>query len=213
MSLKNEDPRTRRKILDLLKRSGPQDARKLAGELDVSPMAVRQHLYQLQEQKLVDFEEESRPKGRPAKMWRLTDAAERFFPDAHAELAVGLVAAMSQTFGAAGLEKLVAARARQQTAEYTQQIPKRASLPRRLKALAALRSEEGYMAEVHREADGGYLLVENHCPVCAAATACTGLCSAELEVFRSVLGDGVQVERTEHILEGARRCAYRVTRR
>lgn len=212
MPAKN-DPRTRRKILDLLKRGGPQDARTLAGEIDVTTMAVRQHLYQLQQEALVDFVEEPRPKGRPAKMWRLTAAAERYFPDAHAELAVGLVAAMSQTFGAAGLEKLVAARARQQTADYEKRIPRRASLARKLETLASLRSDEGYMAEVHHEADGSFLLIENHCPICAAASACTGLCSAELDVFQAVLGEDVAIERTEHILEGARRCAYRITRR
>ena len=67
------------------------------------------------------------------------------------------------------------------------------------------------MAEVQAHPDGGFTLVENHCPICAAATACQGFCRAELEVFRSVLGDDVTVERTDHILAGARRCAYRIT--
>lgn len=60
------------------------------------------------------------------------------------------------------------------------------------------------------QADGAFLLVENHCPICAAAAACTGLCAKELEVFQAVLGEGVEVNRTEHIVAGARRCAYRV---
>ena len=86
------------------------------------------------------------------------------------------------------------------------------SLPARLKALAAQRSEEGYMAEVEKEGPGSYLLIENHCPVCSAAAACQGLCAMELEVFQEVLGPGVEVARTDHILAGARRCAYRVRR-
>jgi predicted ArsR family transcriptional regulator len=36
------------------------------------------------------------------------------------------------------------------------------------------------------------------------------LCGKELEVFRAVLGQDVTVERTEHMVVGARRCAYRV---
>ena len=52
------------------------------------------------------------------------------------------------------------------------------------------------------------MLVENHCPICAAATACQGLCRDELALFQKVLGPNVEVERTEHILAGARRCAY-----
>jgi predicted ArsR family transcriptional regulator len=66
------------------------------------------------------------------------------------------------------------------------------------------------MADVKRGGDGELLLVENHCPICAAAASCTGLCAGELEVFQAVLGDDVAVTRTEHIVAGARRCAYRV---
>ena len=66
------------------------------------------------------------------------------------------------------------------------------------------------MAQVQSLDDGSCLLIENHCPICAAATACTGLCDRELEIFQTVLGQDVSLERTEHIVAGARRCAYRV---
>ena len=60
------------------------------------------------------------------------------------------------------------------------------------------------------EATGAFLLVENHCPICAAARACQGFCRSELEIFHRVLGPGCAVERLEHILAGSRRCAYRI---
>jgi len=47
--------------------------------------------------------------------------------------------------------------------------------------------------------------------VWSAAAACTNLCNLELEVFRKALGRGVEVKRIDHILAGARRCAYLVT--
>jgi predicted ArsR family transcriptional regulator len=67
------------------------------------------------------------------------------------------------------------------------------------------------MAEVIEQSSNALLLVENHCPICAAAETCQKLCSTELEVFRTVLGSAVTVERMEHILQGDRRCAYRVS--
>jgi predicted ArsR family transcriptional regulator len=85
------------------------------------------------------------------------------------------------------------------------------SLEARVNALAKIRAEQGYMAEAARQRDGSFLLIENHCPICAAATACQGLCREELMLFSTVLGDEVNVERTDHILAGARRCAYRIT--
>ena len=70
------------------------------------------------------------------------------------------------------------------------------------------------MAEVRDDPEsGGFLLLEHHCPICAAAQLCTGLCREELSLFAEVLGEDVQVERLSHILAGAGRCAYRVTAR
>ena len=85
-----------------------------------------------------------------------------------------------------------------------------ASLDERVRALAKLRTEEGYMAEARRQPDGSWLLIENHCPICVAAKACQGFCRSELNTFAAVFGNSVVVRREEHLLTGARRCAYRV---
>jgi predicted ArsR family transcriptional regulator len=201
-------PDTRRAIVDLLKQEGPQDAAALAGRLSVSAMAVRQHLYALRDEGLVDFTEEARPLGRPAKLWRLTAAADRLFPDGYARLALDLIGSMKEAFGEEGLDRLLEARTRAQAEALRSRIPRTASLGQKLQALAEARTAEGYMAETRRQEDGTWLLVENHCPICAAARACQGLCQRELELFQSVLGKGVTVERTDHIVAGARRCAY-----
>lgn len=122
--------------------------------------------------------------------------------------------AIQKAYGAKGMDRLIAARAKQQCAAFLERIPKRGSLQRRIEVLAEIRTEEGYMADVEEQDDGSYLLVENHCPICIAATACVGLCGAELELFEKVFGGGdkVHIERTEHIICGARRCAYRISR-
>ena len=205
--------RSRRAVIDLLKQEGPQEAAVLAERLGLSAMAVRQHLYALRDGGLVTHQSQARPVGRPAKLWHLTPAADRFFPDGHGELTLDLISAMTEAFGEAGLERLLQVRAKSQVAAYGAKVKAGDSLPKRLAALAELRSAEGYMAGVRKAPEGGYLLVENHCPICSAAARCQGLCAAELAVFRQVLGPDVAVERTDHILAGARRCAYRVRRK
>jgi predicted ArsR family transcriptional regulator len=201
---------SRRALIELLKRGGPQDAQRLARALGLTAMAVRQHLYELEAQGFAAYQEEPRPVGRPAKLWRLTAGADAFFPDGHAELSLDLLSAMRRAFGEDGLERLLAVRAEAQCKAYAKPVAGRRSLEQKLQALAEARSAEGYMAEVLRDADLGLLLVENHCPICAAAATCQCLCRSELEVFRAVLGPQVAVERVEHIPAGARRCAYRV---
>ena len=203
--------RTRRAIVHLLKQEGALDAQTLAVRLHLSAMAVRQHLYALHDEHLVSYYEVPRPIGRPAKLWQLTPAADRLFPEGYAELTLSLLTSVTEAFGAAGLERLLDVRTRQQIASYGPQMAGQDTLRQRVEALAAMRTDEGYMAEVQAQADGSFLLLEKHCPICAAAVACTGLCGKELEVFRAVLGPNVVIERTEHMVVGARRCAYRVS--
>src|SRR3989454_5697109 len=201
---------TREAILRLLKQRGPSDSEALATALGISAMAVRQHLYALRRQELVGFQEEPRLVGRPAKLWFPTPMANRFFPDTHARLTVNLLNATGATFGKAGVQRLVTRCAKQQIADYRSRIPARSSLQRRLEALISIRSEEGFMAELQRQRDGSFLLIENHCPISAAANVCPKLCDAEMQVFRAILGEGVTIERAEHMVAGARRCVYRI---
>jgi predicted ArsR family transcriptional regulator len=203
--------KTRRAIVKILKMQGPLDSAQLADQLGLTAMAVRQHLYALQNEGHVEAEERPVPIGRPAKHWRLTREADQLFPEAYAELNVSLIEALRDTFGEEGLDKVLESRWVRQREHYAKRIRATDSLAKKLKELARLRTEEGYMSEVKREKDGSYLLVENHCPICAAANACQGFCSTELDLFRSVLGPTVNVEREEHIVSGDRRCAYRVT--
>ena len=208
---KSATVRTRRAIINLLKQSGAMDSQELSERLGVSAMAVRQHLYALQDEQLVTYQEESRAMGRPAKLWQLTPAADRLFPDGYAELTLSLIDSVREAFGEAGLDRLLDVKTAHQIAAYQALLSTQEELRQRLEALASLRTNEGYMAEIQSLDDGSFLLIENHCPICAAATACTGLCARELEVFGRVLGQGVTVERTEHIVAGARRCVYRVS--
>jgi predicted ArsR family transcriptional regulator len=202
--------RTRRAIVQLLKQEGSLDAETLATHLDITAMAVRQHLYALQDEQLVTYQEEPRPMGRPAKLWQLTPAADRLFPDGYAELTLNLINSVKEAFGEAGIERLLEIQTRQQRESYEQQMKRLRSLKQRVKKLAEIRTNEGYMADVQAQPDGSFLLIENHCPICVAATACTGLCAKELEVFQTVLGDEVEIQRVEHIIAGARRCVYQI---
>ena len=83
--------KTRRAIVKRLKAEGPVDSARLARRMGLTPMAVRQHLYALQREKLVTAEERKGARGRPAKYWQLTREADRLFPDAYAELSVALI--------------------------------------------------------------------------------------------------------------------------
>ncbi len=197
------------RLLTLLKRRGPQSASELGTALGITGEAARQHLVKLASDGLVAASSEARGVGRPVQLWALTEAGNARFPDTHAELTAQLLGMIRSELGEEALERLIAARAAQSAAGYEAALQGAADLKERVERLAAARTREGYMAECHDDGND-LLLVENHCPICTAATACQGFCRAELGLFRRLLGEDVSVEREEHIVSGDRRCAYRV---
>jgi predicted ArsR family transcriptional regulator len=204
----------RRKLLELIKSEGPQTASELAERLGVTPVAVRQHLQTLCRDGLLVYVEERRPVGRPARRWRVSEAAQPFLPDNHREFAVGLIEAIDGALGGEAMQRLVEERVRRQIRRYRRRMPEPdAPLEERLATLAKLRNEEGYMVEWSADGPDSWILAENHCPICAAAKACEGLCAGEPALFQTLLGPDVEIHRTEHLLENSHRCAYKIVSR
>jgi len=211
--MSQDEDRSQDRILFHLKTRGSQTAADIGSRLGMTSAGARQHLLKLETAGLVESEDRRQGRGRPRKYWRLTQRGHDRFPDRHSDLTLDLLRSMREVFGERGLEKLIGQRERASIVEYRRRVGERRSLRQKLAALAEIRSREGYMASVAEDVRGSFLFVENHCPICAAATACQGLCRSELAIFRAVLGTDVTVERIDHILAGARRCAYRVGKR
>ncbi len=202
--------RTRNRLLQALKVSGPQTAADLSKGLDVTPVAVRQHLDGLLSEALVEYEDSRQGGvGRPKRVWSLTQKGHGQFPDNHSGLILGLLSGLKDLYGTEGIDKLISHRQAAAKEAYQKELQSASTLKSRLDVLADLRSREGYMAQV--ETDGSeYLLIENHCSICAAATACQGFCRSEMDLFQELLGANVALTREEHLLSGGRRCVYRV---
>lgn len=196
--------------LFLLKMRGPQTAQQLAALLDITSMGARRQLEAGQEKGLLLFEDVADKVGRPSRRWQLSEAGHARFPDRHADLTLELITQVKTLFGEAGLDKLIAAREQSSEAAYRKLIDGDSTLLQRVNLLAVARDGEGYMVNAEVQDDGSVLLVENHCPICAAATACQNFCRSELAIFQRVLGDDCTVERSEHLLDGGRRCVYKI---
>jgi predicted ArsR family transcriptional regulator len=108
------------------------------------------------------------------------------------------------------LNRLIAGREDQARGIYQARLADAPDLAAKIEALAAVRREEGYMAQARQDTDGSWVLIENHCPICAAAKECQQFCRSELALFQQLLQLVATVQREEHILAGARRCAYRI---
>jgi predicted ArsR family transcriptional regulator len=198
------------KMLYQLKRSGPLTAKFLGDHLNMTTMGARQHLAQLEAEGLVDTTpEETRGRGRPVKKWKLTEQGHGRFPDGHAQVTNDLLIAVTELLGDDALDKLIERRTQTTLQQYQEKLNPLSTIQAKLEALAELRTAEGYMAEIE-VSEGEYRLIEHHCPICIAATACQGFCRSELEVFQSLFAKLATVARDKHLINGARRCSYSI---
>lgn len=194
----------------ILKTKGPQPLNILAKEMNVTTEGARFQLLKLAGDGLVMSVTESKGRGRPQQIWSLTALGNSRFPDTHAELTVKLIQKTREILGEEALQAIIDSNGQEGKLKYTNALHGINDLETRIRTLAQIRDQEGYMANYIQDEEG-FLLIENHCPICAAATICQGFCKSELETFQSVLGNDLKIQRIDHILSGARRCAYRIT--
>ncbi|CDL85820.1 helix-turn-helix transcriptional regulator [Xenorhabdus cabanillasii] len=197
------------RLLMLLKTRGAMQAADAGKILGTTAEAARQQFVKLAKEGLVEGHSETRGVGRPIQLWYLTDKGNAKFPNTHAELSVQMITIIRNQLGESTLDLIVKSREKEISDNYKTAMEGATGLQEKIERLVKIRCQEGYMAQYIVQEDNSVLFVENHCPICAAASICQGFCRAELKMFREILQ--AQVERTEYILNGARRCAYRIT--
>ena len=185
-------------------------AASLADELGMTKEGARQHLLKLEKLELIQGTAKSAGVGRPVTYYQLSSKGLDEFPDSHAQVTVDLLNSVRNLLGENALSLLITDREQRTYARYKAALESDITLESKLNKLAELRSNEGYMADWKKE-DDAYYLIENHCPICAAAKACQGFCKAELKNFKQLIGEEYQVERVKHILSEDSRCVYKIT--
>lgn len=198
------------RILMFLKMRGEATSLLIAEELSITKEGARKHLLNLAQEGLIESTVKNEGVGRPSIYYILTPKGLSLFPDTHAEVTVQLLRSVKNLLGENALDLLISDREKNTHERYEIVLSRANSLEERLNALAEIRSREGYMAEWKKEGNE-YFLIENHCPICAAATEYQGFCRAELSNFQSLIGKEYTVERVDHIISGGQRCVYRIT--
>ena len=197
---------TRMRILQLLKMRAGMTVGQLTDAMHISQMGVRQHLAILETEGLVEHYQEKQGRGRPPYVYRLTDEANSLFPTTYASFAVGLMHEVAKFNGPGFINKVFRERMKSQLEAYQRRL-KDKTLPERVKELARIRDEEGYMARCD-ENESDYILIEHNCPIAVIAEEYPHVCEIELALFRQSLG--AKITREEHLMQGSHRCCYRI---
>lgn len=198
--------KTRRQILDIIKRKRTATLDDLAREIGLSAVTIRAHLSVLERDDLVTSEEVRGKIGRPHFVYSLEEGAENQFPAAYDVVAHRFLNGFRMVMGPEQLAKLVDQVAQQWASEHAGRLYGK-TLEARVDETTRIRVEEGAMAEWER-CDCGYTIRQHNCPALRVAKQHPEVCHAELEYMRSLLG--VQVERETSIRGGDAFCSYHI---
>lgn len=194
------DAPTRDRVARTILENGPSTAADLARRLDLTPAAVRRHLDHLLDEAVVEARDQkvygARGRGRPAKVFALTEAGRDSFDQQYDDLAAQAMRFMAETQG----EEAVVAFARRRVAFVERDYAAVMALDPDLtpaQALAKVFTQQGYAASVRdlpmaSGQSAGEQLCQQHCPVSHVAHEFPQLCEAETEAIASVLATHVQ---------------------
>lgn len=188
------DAPTRERVAKSILENGPSTAVDLASRLDLTPAAVRRHLDHLTDEGTVEAREQKvyghRGRGRPAKVFALTDAGRDAFDQQYDDLAVQALRFLAETGGDDAVMEFARRRVTFVERDYAAVVAEDPTMSP-AEALAKVFTAEGYAASV-RDLPIGDQLCQQHCPVSHVAHEFPQLCEAETEAIGRVLGTHVQ---------------------
>jgi DeoR family suf operon transcriptional repressor len=203
-------PPGRRAVLSALKQQGEGSAEEVAAVLGVTVSAVRQHLVPLEENGLVAHRDERPGPGRPRRYYCLAPKAESLWPKRYGQLANQLLTFIDDADPQ--LVEQAFEHRRQARAERARARLEGRSFDDRVRELASILDDDGYLASCERRGPGVWRVVEHNCAILDVAERYGEACSSELAFLRDALPDA-DVQRVAHMMAGAHVCAYEIKRR
>jgi len=195
--VKKSEDKTRDLVARTILENGPQSAAELSERLNLTPAGIRRHLDKLIEIGLLESREPHRiasslrGRGRPSKVFVITDLGREKFEHSYDDLAVSALRFMANLSERDLVSEFAQSRAEDIERRVGKAIGGATSKAKKVSALAEFLTTEGYAAE-SKSTTAGIQLCQHHCPVAHVASEFPQLCEAETEAFSKVLGSHVQ---------------------
>jgi len=208
--LPQEERSTRSQLIQMLKTEGSCSTGDMARAMGITEMAIRRHIQAMERDGLIQSSLVRQPMGRPCYRYSLTEQADNLFPKKYSQLTLDLFEELEQEPGGARLiDRMFEGRRDKLESRFRDRMDDR-TLEERVAALSEIQNDGGYMThwEADRDQPEAYQLHEYNCPIAQVANQYRQACQCELQLFERLLG--AEVERTECLADGGKRCTYAI---
>ncbi|MEX1031664.1 MAG: metalloregulator ArsR/SmtB family transcription factor [Paenibacillaceae bacterium] len=202
----DHDFSTHRLLLTMMKKSEPLSVGDMAKQLNITEMAVRRHLNNMERDGLVETTLVRQPMGRPSNKYSLTAHSENQFPNNYHNLTLDLLEELELGSGEGVINQLFDKRKDKLIGKYASRMPDHQSLQDKVATLTQIQNDNGYMAVWEQDEQGNYVINEFNCPIAQVANKYNHACQSELALFSELLS--VEVERVECLAKDGKKCKY-----
>lgn len=205
-----EDNTTRQDILLLLKKKGEATVEELRSGLRITPMGVRQHLLVLERRGLVTRDMVRQGVGRPAFIYKLTQIADKYFPDHYNTFTIEILEGIEEKGGRKKIDELFRWRKNKLFGLNKHLFDGEKALSEKVHAMVDMLQDKGYLVDLD-ETEDSFLVRQYNCPISTVSKKYPEACKYELALYRDFLGS--DVKRTQCLSQGGQACEYVVLKK
>lgn len=207
MFMEFENNPTRKQIIMLLKKNSLQSVAQLSEQMNITPMAVRQHLMGLEKQGIITYKPKKSGIGRPVFLYSLTEKARDIFPKSYSDFVREMLSIVEDEGGRKKVDRLFRLHKERAEASKSKSLSSHEGLDGKVSELAVMLDDEGFMVELEEDKDK-YLLKQFNCPLASVASDYPEVCKYEIQLYSDLLGKGL--DRLECQVDGAPACVYSI---
>lgn len=205
----NEQMTTKDKLLHVLKKHHELTIPELMEYFSISEIAVRRQLNDLVRQKFIKRISNKQKIGRPYFTYSLTSKGHGEFSNQDGQITLELLEDLESLYGEHAVTDVLR-KWQNREKDFLDQRFNKADFDEKVRRIAELKHDNGYIVELHQTEDGDYILKYYHCPIAKVACAYQQLCSIETEVFEDIFHSEVSQE--SMITQGDHYCAWTIKR-
>jgi len=202
----DENP-TRQRIIMLLNKAEHRTVAELSKDMDITPMAVRQHLMALERKGIITYVAKKYGIGRPVFLYSLTDKAKASFPKAYGTFIRDMLGSLAEIDGPKKIDTILSRRKDRLVQEHEKNFSKAKSTSEKVRIMARQLDSDGYMIETE-EKNGNLFIKQFNCMLTDVAAEYPQVCKYELQMYRELFGKNV--DRIECQRDGAPSCTYQI---